>query len=78
MKEAVSFEQEEKMNINDYTYNEPKPFGELSIIAMKGCEEIAAKIDYYLKEWRQDKNGVIYSEGSVPVRTYLLDAVMKL
>ncbi|WMJ77820.1 MULTISPECIES: ribose-phosphate pyrophosphokinase [unclassified Sedimentibacter] len=63
------------MNINDYTYNEPQPFGELSIIAMKGCEEIAAKIDYYLKEWRQDKNGVIYSEDSVPVRTYLLDAV---
>lgn len=63
------------MNINDYTYNEPKPFGELSIIAMKGCEEIAAKIDYYLKEWRQDKDGVIYLEDSVPVRTYLLDAV---
>lgn len=63
------------MNINDFKYNEPQPFGQLSIIAMKGCEEIAAKIDYYLKEWRQDENGVIYSEGSVPVRTYLLDAV---
>lgn len=63
------------MNINDYKYNEPQPFGQLSIIAMKGCEDIAAKIDYYLKEWRQDENGVIYSEGSVPVRTYLLDAV---
>ncbi|MEA5096441.1 ribose-phosphate pyrophosphokinase [Sedimentibacter saalensis] len=63
------------MNINDYVYNEPKPFGDLSIVAMKGCEEIAAKIDYYLKEWRQDNNGVIYSEGSNPVRTYLLDAV---
>ena len=63
------------MNINDYAYTEPKPFGDLSIIAMKGCEEIAAKIDYYLKEWRQNKDGVIYSEGSNPVRTYLLDAV---
>jgi len=63
------------MNIDDYVYAEPKPFGNLSIVAMKGCEEIAAKIDYYLKEWRQDNNGVIYSEGSNPVRTYLLDAV---
>ncbi|MDW5298860.1 MAG: ribose-phosphate pyrophosphokinase [Sedimentibacter sp.] len=63
------------MNINDYVYAEPKPFGDLSIVAMRGCEEIAARIDYYLKEWRQDNNGVIYSEGSNPVRTYLLDAV---
>jgi len=63
------------MNINDYVYTEPKPFGYLSIVAMRGCEEIAAKIDYYLKEWRQDNNGVIYSEGSNPVTTYLLDTV---
>ena len=63
------------MNINDLTYNESQSFGQLSIIAMKGCEEIAAKIDYYLKDWRQDENGVLYSEGSVPTRTYLVDAV---
>jgi len=63
------------MNVNDYVYAEPKPFGNLSIVAMKGCEEIAARIDYYLKEWRQDDNGVIYAEGSNPLRTYLLDAV---
>ena len=63
------------MNINDYTFAEPMPFGKLSIIAMKGCEEIAAKIDYYLKEWRQDSNGVIYSEDSAPRRTFILDAV---
>ncbi len=62
------------MNINEFACNELQPFGKLSIIAMKGCEEIAAKIDYYLKEWRQDENGVIYSEDFFSVRTYLLDA----
>ena len=62
------------MNINEYTFEEPMPFGRLSIIAMKGCEEIAARIDYYLKEWRKDANGIIYSNGSGPIRTFLLDA----
>lgn len=62
------------MNIHEYTFADPYPFGKLSIIAMKGCEEIAARIDYYLKDWRQDSNGVIYSEGSVPIQTFLLDA----
>ncbi|MBQ8331456.1 MAG: ribose-phosphate pyrophosphokinase [Clostridia bacterium] len=28
-------------------------FGELSVIGMKGCEEFAAQVDYYLKEWRR-------------------------
>ena len=51
------------MNINDFTFEEPSPFGRLSIIAMKGCEDIASRIDYYLKDWRQDANGVIYSNG---------------
>lgn len=27
-------------------------FGELSVIAMKGCEQFGAQVDYYLKEWR--------------------------
>jgi len=27
-------------------------FGELSVIAMKGCEEFGTQVDYYLKEWR--------------------------
>lgn len=62
------------MNIQEHTFTEPYPFGKLSIVAMKGCEEIAARIDYYLKEWRKDFNGVIYSEGSVPIQTYILDA----
>lgn len=62
------------MNINDYTFEEPSPFGRLSIIAMKGCEDIASRIDYYLKDWRQDANGVIYSNGSGPIGTFLLKA----
>ena len=62
------------MNINDCAFEEPNPFGKLSIIAMKGCEEIAARIDYYLKVWRQDANGVIYSNGSDFKHTFILDA----
>lgn len=62
------------MNINDYTFEEPSPFGRLSIIAMKGCEDIASRIDYYLKDWRQDANGVIYSNGSGPIGTFLIKA----
>ncbi len=27
--------------------------GALSVIGMKGCEEFAAQVDYYLKEWRR-------------------------
>ena len=62
------------MNINEYSCADSSPFGKLSIIAMKGCEEIADRIDYYLREWRQDPNGVIYSEDSIPRHTFLLDA----
>ena len=28
-------------------------YGELSVIGMKGCEQFAAQVDYYLKEWRR-------------------------
>ncbi len=27
--------------------------GELSVIGMRGCEEFASQVDYYLKEWRR-------------------------
>lgn len=63
------------MDINElYCNSEFKPIGDLSIIGMKGCEEIASKIDYYLKEWRQSEDGVIYSDGNGPVKTFLLSA----
>ena len=29
--------------------------GELSVIAMKGCEQFGNQVDYYLKEWRNSK-----------------------
>lgn len=28
------------------------PFGELAIVSMKGCEDISAKVDNYLQQWR--------------------------
>ncbi len=39
-------------------------YGELSVIGMKGCEEFASQVDYYLKDWRRH-----HSEG-----TFLVDA----
>ena len=34
----------------DFTH---APFGELAIISMRGCEDIAASVDYYLSQWRE-------------------------
>ena len=28
------------------------PHGDLAIVSMRGCEDISAKVDYYLKQWR--------------------------
>ena len=33
----------------DFTH---APYGDLAIVAMKGCEEIAKQVDYYLMQWR--------------------------
>ena len=27
--------------------------GELGVIGMRGCEQFASQVDYYLKEWRR-------------------------
>ena len=38
------------------------PYGDLALISMRGCEDIAAKADYYLKQWRnipEDESFVI-------------------
>ena len=32
------------------------PVGQLGIIALPGCEELASKIDHYLKKWRFERN----------------------
>lgn len=28
------------------------PYGDMAIVSMRGCEDMAAKVDYYLKQWR--------------------------
>ena len=28
------------------------PYGDLAIVSMRGCEDIASKVDYYLMQWR--------------------------
>lgn len=28
------------------------PYGDLAIVSMRGCDDIASKVDYYLKQWR--------------------------
>ena len=28
------------------------PYGDLAIVSMRGCEDMASKVDYYLKQWR--------------------------
>lgn len=37
-------------------------FGKLSIIAMKGCEEFAAQVNDYLKEWRGEEGFIVSAD----------------
>lgn len=48
-------------------FSESKSIGKLGIIAMKGCEEFAAQIDYYLKNWRDAE--------SKDIKTFILSAI---
>ncbi len=45
---------------------ERRMVGELGIIAMRGCEEMAEKIDKYLKEWRKDSPDTYILNHSCP------------
>ncbi len=45
---------------------ERRMVGELGIIAMRGCEEMAEKIDRYLKEWRNDSPDTYIINHSCP------------
>ncbi len=36
------------------------PFGDLALISMRGCEELAKKVDYYLTQWREAPTGHSY------------------
>ena len=40
-------------------------FGELSVIGMRGCDNFASRVDYYLKDWRgrtQDESFILKAE----------------
>ena len=37
-----------------------KEYAELSVIGMRGCEEFAAQVDYYLREWRRHGGEATY------------------
>ena len=41
-------------NIPEHSGFTKIPYGKLGIIAMKGTEEIAAKIDKYIVDWRKE------------------------
>ena len=42
-------------------------YGELSVIGMKGCEDFASQVDFYLKEWRHhDSDGSFLVNASCP------------
>lgn len=42
-------------------------FGELSVIGMRGCEQFASQVDYYLKEWRRHgENETFLVEAECP------------
>ncbi len=35
------------------------PHGDLAIVTMKGCEEIAAKVDFYLRQWHDTEESFV-------------------
>ncbi len=42
-------------------------YGELSVIGMRGCEDFAEQVDFYLKEWRRhDNDGTFLVDSSCP------------
>lgn len=53
---------------------ETMPVGPLGIIALKGCEELAAKVDYYLATWRKDRDSI--HKGSLTLAGYEKDSYL--
>lgn len=41
-------------------------FGELCVIAMKGCEQFGTQVDYYLKEWRGHRDESFFIKAECP------------
>ena len=46
--------------MNNVTSCKHLPYGAMAIIAMKGCEEFADKVDYYLRQWREAEEEATY------------------
>lgn len=38
------------------------PYGTLSIVGMKGCEDLLSRIDYYLADWRKNRHNEFMQE----------------
>ena len=49
-----------RISMNNLTGDISPIVGKLSIISMKGCEEITARIDNYLKQFREDESVSTY------------------
>ncbi|MBR2861909.1 MAG: ribose-phosphate pyrophosphokinase [Clostridia bacterium] len=52
------------------------PFAPLGIIAMPGCEEIGKRIDYYLTNWRKERDSEFKADASFVAYerdTYMID-----
>ena len=39
------------------------PVGMLSLVGMKGCDDVVGKVDKYLAEWRSERHGELMSDG---------------
>ena len=50
------------------------PVGPLGIIALKGCEELAGKVDSYLSSWRKDRDSE--HKGSLALAGYERDSYL--
>ena len=55
------------------------PFGDLALISMRGCEDIASQVDYYLKQWRNipDDESFVVSANCPRFGTGEAKAVLK-
>ena len=39
------------------------PVGKLSLVGMKGCEDLAEKVNHYLVEWRAERHSDYFNES---------------
>lgn len=60
-------------NIPEHSGFTKIPYGKLGIIAMKGTEELAAKIDKYIVDWRKETLG---QDDGVNIAGYAEDSFL--